>query len=267
MYKAISLLVISATLIALALSGCSPQVAEEETTDNSSIISAIDNSSPITKGNLITKTNTDENGNININYFDSKGNLVENFVWDDDEKISHSLMTYSDSDKLIQKEELSPDGQQNKVESYQYDSDNNLQQKTVSEFEAGKLTVSTIYSSDNTITSKSLSFYNDAGKLHKIERYDSQDNLEEYYTYEYNNNGQTIKYSAYDADETLLKYTTFEYNDNGMLKFERFFDKDNNPDGYYAFTYHESGNMKSSAKYDSDGKLLSEDFFEDSVNS
>ena len=56
MYKAISLLVLSAALIAVALTACSPQVAEEETTDNSSIISAIDNSSPITKGNLITKT-------------------------------------------------------------------------------------------------------------------------------------------------------------------------------------------------------------------
>ena len=263
MYKAISLLVLSAALIAVALSGCAPHVAEEETTDNSNIISAIDNSSPITKGNLITKTKTDENGNINVNYFDTNGNLVENFVWDDDLKISHSVMTYSDTDKLMQKEELSPDGKQNKVESYRYDSEDNLQQKTVSEFEDGKLTVSTIYNSDDKLTSKSLSFYNDAGKLEKIERYNSQDVLEEYYTYEYNENGQTVKYSAYNADGSLLKYTIFEYNENGKLAFERFYDRDDNSDGYYAFTYHESGNMKSSAKYDAEGKLLSEDLFED----
>ena len=266
MYKAISLLLVSATLFAVALSGCSPQIAEEETTDNSSIITALDNSSPITKGNLITKTNTDENGNININYFDTNGNLVENYVWDDNEKISHSVMTYSDSDKLMQKEELSPDGKQNKVESYKYDSDDNLQQKTVNEFKDGKLTISEIYNSDNMLTSKSLSFYNDAGKLNKIERYDSQDKLEEYYTYEYNDDGRTVKYSAYDSNESLVKYTTFEYNDNGLLAFERFFDKDGNSDGYYSFTYHESGNIKSSEKYDSNGKLLSKDVFDDTIN-
>ena len=51
------------------------------TTDNSQqIMDAIDKSSPITTGNLITKTDTDEDGNLNINYYDSNGNLVDNYT-------------------------------------------------------------------------------------------------------------------------------------------------------------------------------------------
>lgn len=263
MNKAISLMILAAMIFTLVLCSCSPQPAEEETTDNSQqVIDAIDKSSPITAGNLITKTNTDENGNLNIDYYDSKGNLVENFVWSDDENISHSLMKYSSSDMLIQKEEISPDGQKNKVESYQYDDDNKIKKTTVSEFEDGKVKVLTTLDADNKVTSKSLSFY-ESGKLSKVERYDAADKLEEYYTYEYNEDGKTSKYSAFLADGTLKKYTTFEYNEKGLLETERYFDGKDNPDGYYSFTYHDSGNMKSSTYYDSEGKKVSEDFFED----
>ncbi|MBO5935083.1 MAG: hypothetical protein J6Q94_06305 [Clostridia bacterium] len=263
MNKAISLLLLFAITIALVLCSCAPQQTEEPTTDNNQqILDVIDKSSPITTGNLITKTETDENGNLNINYFDSNGNLVENFVWSDDENISHSLMKYSGTDLLVQKEDISPDGQRNKVESYQYDDNNKVQKTTVSEFEDGKLKTSTIFNADNKKISKSLSFYEN-NRLSKVERYDADDKLEEYYVYEYNTDGKNIKYSAFYPDGTLKKYTTFEYNEKGLLETEKYFDGNNNPDGYYSFTYHDSGNMKSSAYYDKDGKKISEDIFED----
>lgn len=267
MYKAISLLVISAVLLTFTLCSCNINVAEEETTDNSeSVMAAIDKSSPITSGNLITKTNTDDNGNININYYDSKGNLVENFVWSDDENVEHTLMKYSESNLLLQKEEIAPDGKKNFVESYQYDKDNKIQQKTVSEFEDGKLKISTAYNAKNEKTSHSISFYNDTDKLSKVERYDENDSLEEYYMYEYNDDGKTVKYSAFDAEGNLKKYTTFDYNDNGQLSIERYFSNDNKLENYYKFEYFENGDMKSSSYYDSEGNLLSEDFFEQTTN-
>lgn len=265
MNKAIPLMILASMILTLLLCSCSPKPAEEETTDNSQqIINAIDKSSPITTGNLITKTNTDENGNLNIDYYDSNGNIVENFVWSDDKNISHSLMKYSSSDLLVQKEDISPDGKRNKVESYQYDENNKIQRTTVSEFEDGKLKVSTIFDSENKKTSQSLSFYED-DRLSKVERYDAEDKMEEYYVYEYNEDGKTAKYSAYSADGTLKKYTTFEYNEKGLLETEKYFDGNDNPDGYYSFTYHDSGNMKSSTYYNSEGKMVSEDFFEDIV--
>ncbi len=265
MNKAISLMILASMVLTLILCSCSPKPAEEETTDISQqIITAIDKSSPITEGNLITKTNTDKNGNLNIDYYDSQGNLVENFIWSEDKNISHSIMKYSSEDLLVQKEELSPDGQRNKVESYQYDENNNIQKTTVSEFEDGKLKTSTIFDAGNKKTSQSLSFYEN-DRLSKVERYDAEGNLEEYYTYKYNEEGKTVKYSAYYSDGTLKKYTTFEYNEKGLLETEKYFDGNDKSDGYYTFTYHDSGNMKSSTHYNADGKKVSEDFFEDIV--
>ena len=263
MNKAISLLLLFAVTFTLILCSCATQPAEEPTTDNSQqIMDAIDKSSPITTGNLITKTNTDEDGNLNINYYDSNGNLVENFVWSDDENISHSVMKYSASDLLMQKEDVSPDGQRNKVEAYQYDDSNKVQKTTVSEFEDGKLKTSTIFNADNKKISKSLSFYEN-NRLSKVERYDADDKLEEYYVYEYNTEGKNIKYSAFYPDGTLKKYTTFEYNEKGFLETEKYFDGNDNPDGYYTFTYYDSGNIKSTSYYDKDGKKISEDLLED----
>lgn len=263
MQKAISILVFSAAVMTLLLSACDTQPAEEPSTDFSDkIIAAIDKSSPISQGNLITKTNTDDDGNLNISYYDSKGNMVESFIWKDNEKISHSLMTYSDSDKLVRKEEISPDGQSNKVESYKYDANDDIEQKTVNEFEDGKLRKSTVFDADNNVTGYTLSFYSDSDLLTKIERYDEDEDLVEYFMYEYNNKNQNVKYSAYDSDKALVKYTTFEYNEHGKVSIERYFDNDNKLQSYYTFEYFDNGDMMASRSYDSDGNLKSEDFFE-----
>ncbi len=261
MQKTIALLVFSTVFLTLFLCACNKKPSEEQTTDNSDkVFTAIDKSTPISQGNLITKTDTDSDGNLNINYYDSKGNLVENFIWDDDEKVSHSVMTYSETNQLIQKENISPDGQSNTVESYKYNNENSVEQKTVSEYEDGKLKKSTMYDADNKCTGYSLSFYNEADLLTKIERYDSADKLIEYFMYEYNDESQNIKYSAYTSDAVLTKYTTFDYNDEGKVSQEKYFDGNNELLSYYTFEYDENGNMTISRSYDSQGNLKSEDF-------
>ena len=80
MYKAISILVLGAVFAACLLCSCDADKSEELTTDiNDKVISAIDKSSPITDGNLITKTNTDDDGNINID-FEGDASLIGSYI-------------------------------------------------------------------------------------------------------------------------------------------------------------------------------------------
>lgn len=264
MRKVIPLLLFSAVIVAISLSGCDNKVTEEETTDvNEKIIATIDKSLPVTKGNLITKTNTDVDGNIAINYYDSVGNLVESYLWsEDDEILSHSIITYTPDNNVQQKEEIAPDGSSTSVESYQYDNNGDLKTKTINEFNDGKLSKSTSYSADGEITGYSLSEYSEEGLLEKIERFDNSNKLCEYYTYEYNDFGQTIKYSSFNSEHNLICYTLFDYNKKGLLETEKYYNSENKLENYYLFTYYDNGSIQSSASYDSQGNLLSEDYFE-----
>lgn len=266
MRKAIPLILLSAALVTVALSGCDKKMTEEPTTDlNEKIIATIDKSLPVTKGNLITKTNTDTEGNVAIEYYDSVGNLVESYLWsEDDEILSHSVITYTPDNNIRQKEEIAPDGTSSSVESYQYDNEGNFKSKTLNEFEEGKLSKSTSYGADGKITGYSLSEYSDEGLLKKIERFNNSDELCEYYTYEYNDIGQTVKYSAFSSEDELIRYTLFEYNEKGLLTTEKYYDGENKLENYYSFTYYDDGTMQSSASYDSQGNLISEDYFDKS---
>ena len=67
MLKTIALLVLSSALVAILFTSCSEQTSDEPTSvTNDRIIAAIDKSVPISEGNLITKTETDENGNLKM---------------------------------------------------------------------------------------------------------------------------------------------------------------------------------------------------------
>lgn len=262
MVKTIAAILISSVVFTLLLASCSKTNTEEPTTDYADrVIAAIDKSTPVTQGNLITKTETDADGNLNINYYNSDGNLVENFIWTETENISHSLMTYSETDKLLQKEYLSPQGITASVESYVYDTADNLEKKTVNVYEDGKNKTSTTYdANDNVINSSSYS-YNDSELLTKIEIFDKNNKLSEYFCYEYNDKYQNVKYSAYGADSTLKKYTTFEYNDAGLTTTERNFDGSDNLLDYYTMEYSDNNELVASRHFDSQGNLTSEDIY------
>ncbi len=262
MVKTIAALLISSVAITLLLASCSKSNSEEPTTDDTDkVIAAIDKSIPVTSGNLITKTETDADGNLNINYYNSDGNLVENFVWTETENISHSLMTYSETDKLMQKEYLTPQGITSSVESYVYDSADNLEKKTVNVYEDGKNMTSTTYDADNNVLNSSTYSYNNIELLTKIEIFDKDNNLSEYFCYEYNDKNQNVKYSAYGADSTLKKYTTFEYNDAGLTVAERNFDRENNLLDYYTMEYSDNNELVASRHFDGQGNLTSEDIY------
>ena len=87
MYKAITLLSISIAIL-LLFNGCDITGADEAATDASEYyIEAIEKTVPVTPGNLITKTDSDENGNISVDYYNSTGNHVESFLVNDKNEI------------------------------------------------------------------------------------------------------------------------------------------------------------------------------------
>lgn len=264
MQKAISFLLIGTVVMSLLLCACDATGGTEETSDqNDEIIAAIDKSSPITSGNLITKSKIDEDGNVNISYYDNHDNLVEQYVWHDGNQKSHTVMTYSETKQLMTKEELTPEGSHNLLTKYKYDSEDKLQQKTINEFEYGQLTKSTTYNADEKLTGYSLLFYNDADRLSKIERYDADGEMQEYFMYEYDGDGHISKYSAYTEDGALKQYTTIAYNDKGWPIEEKYFDDEDKLQGYCIFDYDDSGNLKTSSHYDAEGNLLSQDHSDD----
>lgn len=264
MNKAISIILFGTVVLACLLTGCDPTVNDEESTGtNDEIIAAIDKSLPITTGNLITKTDTDKDGNINVKYYDNNDNLVEQYIWNDDNEVSHVLMTYSDRKLLTTKEEISSDGKSNVVYSYQYDSNDNLYQTTVSEFADGFITKATVYDNEDIKTEYSLYFYNETDQLSKIERYDEKDKLQDYCTYEYDTKGYKTKYSEFSADGNIQKYITFKYNDASLLEKEEYFDSSNVLQNYYIYEYYDSGNIKTSSQYDSAGNQITKDYYDD----
>ncbi len=266
MRKTISLIIFTAMVLTSSLTGCDINVSDAHTTELSDkVISVIDKSTPITQGNLITKTKTDDNGSISVDYYNSNGNMVESYVWDkNDNMTSHSVMTYDANNNITLKEHIDANGNRPFTENFYYTHDGKLDSKAEREYSDGKLTKETNFDSNGKKTGHSLTHYKDT-LLVKVERFEADGELDQYYVYEYNDNKQTIKYSSYNGDGELEKYTTFEYKNNVLAK-EMYFDDDDELIKYYLFEYFESGNKKSVNCYDKDNKLISSDYFDDISN-
>lgn len=264
MQKAISLLLIGAVVMSVFLCSCESQSGNEEssTGDDEKIIAVIEKSIPITKGNLITKTKTDGK-DIIVDYYDSFANLIEEFVWANGEtQKQHTVYAYTQDNAIASVTELTPDGKHMLVTAYQY-AGSDLYQKTISEYEDGRLNKTTTYNAQDEVTGYSLSHYGEEDRLEKIERFDSENKLEEYFLYEYDSAGRTSRYASYTADDQLKQYSTFTFNTDGKLTEEKYFNGNDELESYYKFSYYASGTMKDSVRYDANGNILSQDFFED----
>ncbi len=267
MRKTVLLITFSAAIIAAVLCSCGTVKEEETTNGDESVSYAVDRSYPITDGNLITKVKIDDEDCVNVEYYDNDGNLVEVFVWDEEYQKAHTLMKYS-GDKMVSKEELTPDGSHSLLTTYYYDDNGNASGSTVSEYEKGNIAKSTTYDKDGKITGRSESERDENNRLIKISKYDGNDTLLEYTQYEYKDekNVNPYKLSVYNGDESLKSYTEFTYNDDDLCVKESHFDKDGKLSDYYAYEYYDSKTAKSFSRYDADGTLLSREEFEDTTN-
>ncbi len=252
----------SATLLLFLLCGCDNVNLGEETTDvNETVIQTIDKSRPVTTGNLITKTKTDEDENIHVEYYDSLGNLVENYIWNkNDTVVSHSIIKYTPDNKIQKKEEIFPESSDSIIETYQYDADGNVSTKNVSEYNNNQLSKSANYDSQDTLLNYSLSQYENNLRT-KIEKFNADDSLIEYFTYEYNQSGLMTKYATFDKNDKIVKYTLFDYNESDLLLSEKYYSADDILKNYNEYTYNDDGTKKSVISYDGNGNLLSENYF------
>ncbi|MBQ8209642.1 MAG: hypothetical protein IJZ35_03555 [Clostridia bacterium] len=236
---------------------------EEQSTDfNEEMIAVIEKSPALTSGNLITKTDTDDDGNIIVTYYDNKDNPVEEYVWNGDEKISHNVMQYTESGLISTREEISPDGKSNTVYFYSYSDNGVLTGTTISTYENSLLIKTSTYDANENITEYILNSYNDKNLVVKAQRYNGDDNLLEYSVYDYNENSQLKKFSTFTADDELEKYTTFEYNSEGQKISEKYFDGNNVLQSRYVTEYYDSGETKSITVYDGNGNIVSSETFQ-----
>lgn len=254
-------LLFSATLLLLFLCSCDNINSTEETTDkNEAVMELIEKSNPVTEGNLITKTKTDAENNIHIEYYDSVGNLVETYIWDNNEtNIRHSITHYTQDNKIQKEETIIPADNYTVVTTYNYNGDGSLLSKTSSSYKDNRLYSTMIFDTQGELTEHTRRTY-DNDLLKKTERFDKNDSLIEYSVYEYNDSLQMIKHSVFDKDGNIIKYTVFEYKNNLLIS-EKYYSSDNSLNNYNEYTYNNNGTKKSVISYDSDGNLLSENYF------
>lgn len=266
MKKVLSMIVLGAVGTALLLASCDANTTsdDESTQLSEEMVQIIEKSSPVTSGNLITKTNSGSDGNVYVEYYDNNDNLVEEYVWNDDEFISHTVTTYTQSNLYATKEFIAQDGSRNLLYSYEYENESLVATK-LSEYENGLLKKSTTTDADGNVTGYSVNSYNSNNQIEKIEIFNADDVLSEYYTYTYDSEGRQTKYSACSADGTVLKYTAFEYSENGTVT-EKYFDAKGTLEKYFIKEYFKDGNIKSNTEYDSQGNIISQDIFEESYS-
>lgn len=237
-------------------------ITEQESDFNEEILAIIGKSSAITSGNLTTKTATDSDGNLNVRYYDTNDYLVEEYVWDEDKVVSHTVMKYTASGAVMSKEEISPDGQSNVVYFYTYDENNVLSGTTESIYNNGLLEKAISYGADGKKSSYSVNTYDKNRLLIKTERFDGADSLLMYYTSEYNDSNLLKKYSTFSADGVLQEYITIEYNEAGLNVSEKHYNADGALKNNYVTEYYESGERKSSIVYDSNGNIISIEYYQ-----
>lgn len=264
MKKSFSVLILLSLLLAYVLCGCNTNKTgtEQESGFNDEILAIIEKSSTITSGNLITKTATDSDGNLNVRYYDANNNLVEEYVWDNDKVISHNVMKYTENGMIMSKEQISDDGQSNVVYFYNYDANDVLIGTTESIYSNGLLEKAVNYDADGVKTSYTINNYNTNKLLTRIECFDGDDKLQMYHINEYNESNLIKKHSVYSASERLQEYVVFEYNDTGLQVSEKHYNADGKLVNDYVTEYYESGEKKSSIVYDSNGNIISSEYYQ-----
>ena len=259
-----SIFLISILVCILFICGCN---TEKESVEQSSdfsdeLIETINKSPAISSGNLITKTATDSDGNIYIRYYDKSNNLSEEYVWNKDLIISHTVMQYNPSGTLSSKEIISSNGQSNIGYYYSYDDNDSLINTTEHTYSNALLTQSKTVDTNNKTIDYTKYTYTTTKQLKRVDYFDGSDNLLKYTVYEYSESDQIIKYSVFDSQETLQNYSTYEYNNEGKTIQTNYFDSNGKLQNYSVIEYYEdTGETKSVTTYDSNGTELTKEFY------
>lgn len=135
--------------------------------------------------------------------YDAKGNLTEAVCTNaDGEEIWKQVTTYKDGLK---------------IDVSEYDSKNNLKDKTIFTYDNGVMVDETSYDGEGTLVWKTVFKYNAAGKVETISEYDSEGKLNEQNIYSYTDAGAVDSIATYVSFTGAQSQKVFRYGTNGIL--------------------------------------------------
>lgn len=245
MKKTFSALILSSLFLTLFFCGCNSdnEATEQESGFSDEVIAVIEKSSTVTQGNFTAKTVTDDDGNLNVRYYDGNDLLVEEYVWSEDKEVSHTVMKYDENSLLQTKELISPDGQSNVVYQYNYDMVNSLSSYSEYIYADGMLDVINRYDSIGDITMHIVNSYDDRNNLIKAENFDGNGDMTSYTIREYDENNFLQKISNFNGDGSLINYETSEYENDGKKEIVRHFNSDGLLEFAHEYEYDDDGNI------------------------
>lgn len=218
----ISISIIS-ILIVVFFCSCSErpsEIEEESRTDiKSDVYHAIESCVPKTAGNLVTKTKYNSDGNLQIDYIDASGNVVETYIVHEKKVLSHTLYTYTAQSQIETERTFDKDDRLTAEIKYLYESDGDFDGAKITQFKKGVAVKISYLDSDSELESYAIPHYKD-GKLVKADYYENDGDLKYSFTYEYNSDGNVTKFSQYEPDGDLVKETMYEYGEGNELMTE-----------------------------------------------
>lgn len=135
--------------------------------------------------------------------YDGKGNITEAVCTNaDGEDIWKQVTTYKDGLK---------------IDVSEYDSKNNLKDKTIFTYDNGKLVDETSYDGEGALVWKIVYKYNAAGKVEFVSEYSQDGKLNEQNIYSYTDSGAIESISTFVAFTGKQSQKVFRYGTNGVL--------------------------------------------------
>jgi len=138
-----------------------------------------------------------------VSKYDNAGKLVEQSCTNTDgEEIWKQVTTYKDGLK---------------IDVSEYDSKNNLKDKTIFTYDAGKLVDETSYDGEGALVWKITYKYNATGKLETVSEYSADGKLNEQNIYAYTDTGAIDSITNYVSFTGKQSQKVFRYGSNGVL--------------------------------------------------
>ena len=162
-------------------------------------------------------------------------NLVERVCTDADGKISWKMtMTY--------------DASGNKVDESEFNSSNNLVNRTIWKFN-GKQADESYYNADGALLSKIITKYDDQDRIAEVAQYQATGSLEQKATYTYNDAGKLSEIAYSNANGSQTKKVVYRFDASYQITEEQTYNQDNKLIIRVIYKYDDAGNIIKTTKY------------------
>ncbi|MCR4823087.1 MAG: hypothetical protein K5873_09480 [Treponema sp.] len=162
-------------------------------------------------------------------------NLVERICTDADGKVSWKMTaTY--------------DARGNKIDESEYNSSNNLVNRTIWRIN-GKQADESYYNADGALLSKIITKYDDQDRVAEVAQYQSSGNLDEKALYTYNDAGKLSEISYSDGKGKQTKKVVYRFDASYQITEEQTYNSENKLIVRVIFKYDDAGNVIKTTTY------------------